>query len=158
MKYFVDSLCSDLKTRIIALYTSYPLIYKYTTDMRNIVYSNTNIANDKSYISINQVGETRKEYNYIIYNIAVRVNYKGTLSVPYRDFYYICKGIRDSLTCQNREIADIETVGSIFNIIEILNLNGIVATRLDNNSYYSEMLFQCKVDITSIPEESLELV
>jgi hypothetical protein len=159
MKYFVDSLTSHIKTQINKLKTDHPAIYKYPTDMTSIVYSNNNPADSKSYIGIYQVGETRQEYNSIIYNVAVRINYKGTLKVEYRDFYHICKGIRDRMTyCNNKDITDIDTIGGVFKVIETISLNGITPYKLDNNSYYCEMLFSCKVDIVSIADETLELV
>ena len=154
MRFFLDSLSQYIKAQIIALHAREPEIYIYNTTLLstddNRVFSGYIPADNKSYISVKQIGEIKNQYNSILYNVAINIVQKSSKNIPYRDAYYNCKGIRDSIKKNNLSIGD-------FTIAAGRDLSGVTPRFTEQSMYYCELIMQFMIDIATIPDEEITI-
>jgi hypothetical protein len=156
MRYFGDSLCVYLRQKIIELNENKPDIYVYDSDLLNPdghgrFFSNHIPADGKSYVVIRQIGEIKARYNVITYNFAIDLDMKKTSNIPYREFYYNAKGLRDILIKTPQKFID------DFWVVRIIDYVGATPILTNNESWNCELNFGFEVDVSTIPGEDLIL-
>lgn len=128
-------------------------LYKFSNSYKDRVFSSYDPAYDndanQNYINVALIGSSEERYNTEKYNIAFRIILKDTKNIPWRDFYYQCRGFRNLL----RKMGG-KKIEEMY-ISEVIAISGLNPIKTDRNTFYCEILLQYVVDVGTIPDSDI---
>lgn len=150
MSHALSDVTTYLRTKLAALKTEYPTIYKFTDEMlANIHYDRVD-SEAGDYILIKNAGIVKKRFNYIEIGCSLFVKQTSTDDMYFDDFEFVCKGIDEAMLLLHQY----RTTNNFY-IIETLNQTGYNPTRNPDDSYSCLMGYILHVDVVNYPAEDL---
>lgn len=164
MKYFLDSLAQYINNTILDEMDNVELdvyneadilvgtekLYKFCDEYKNRVYSSYEPADKKSFINVSEFNRAKKYYHYITYGVNFKVYKVGIDNLPYRQIDYFISGLYDYIYNIPNNIDD-------FFIVDKEPLNDVKIKKRNTQTYFCEMLFNYKVDLTTIYNQEIIL-